>query len=420
MKQNFTFLLLLLCSVFATAQNIAVQVPASNVRLLKTFQLTTPSAPGPILNSVTANSLYSDVTNFTGQGFANGGATLASGTTSTYMVADDITMVTNSTYIINQFRFSVANFNSAAVAARAKVRLYISSGTGAPSTLLAAYDFNPIAFPASAINVFSFSLPTPLNLTQKQIWAGISFDDNGGSTGATLAQLNLLGQGIFAPVDQGSSQDLFFETSDAGTFTTNNPAGSYYSFNGNPTADYGWEFVSSTPLPVTLTNFIGTKNGKTNLLTWVTEQETNSSQFLIERSSDANNYKQIGSIAAAGNSSNPLDYTFTDALPSEGINYYRLKLLDKDGIFSYSKTVILSSTQTSIGIFPNPVTDVVNIYLNNTALLQSKVNMYDENGKLVQSILLTDNQQKINVQKLSKGMYTLTFVDGSAQHFIKE
>jgi hypothetical protein len=78
-------------------------------------------------------------------------------------------------------------------------------------------------------------------------FAGVYFDDNGGTTGATAAQLNLLGQGVFAPPTVGSSQDSFFQTTGAGGGA--NPAGSFANFGGNPTADFGWAFSGTLATP---------------------------------------------------------------------------------------------------------------------------------------------------------------------------
>lgn len=85
--------------------------------------------------------------------------------------------------------------------------------------------------------------------------AGFTFDNVGTTTGATDTELGDFGQGLFAPVDLGSSTDTLFETTAAGSFfPTSNPAGETATFGGSPVANMGWELVVGT-LPVELTGF---------------------------------------------------------------------------------------------------------------------------------------------------------------------
>jgi len=89
-------------------------------------------------------------------------------------------------------------------------------------------------------------------------------------------------------------------------------------------------------LPVTLTGFEVSRQGNLAMLQWQTAQEQNSRDFTIERSADGLSYTSIGNVQATGNSSGPRDYSFTDAAPLNGKNYYRLKQFDLDGHFTYS------------------------------------------------------------------------------------
>ncbi len=141
--------------------------------------------------------VYSDTTTFSGFAFSNGGAALSGTNTTTKLVADDITMAPGfgPQYSVNQFTFSVANLNSTAVSARPLVRFYNNNGTsGGPGTFITGFNFNPISFAASAVQLFTFSQANMFTLPSSgTLWAGMSFDNNAGTTGATLAQLNNLG-----------------------------------------------------------------------------------------------------------------------------------------------------------------------------------------------------------------------------------
>ena len=95
-------------------------------------------------------------------------------------------------------------------------------------------------------------------------------------------------------------------------------------------------YITAPPLPVKLISFTGTLlDGKTNL-NWKTGSETNLGSFEIEKSIDGNNWVAIGTVSAKGTAS---EYALTDATPVNGTNYYRLKMMDKDGAYEYSKVV---------------------------------------------------------------------------------
>ena len=206
-------------------------------------------------NSVfaTADPVFYNNTTTRTAAAANGGATTTAGNTITKLIADDINLAGSQPVNITGFSFSVANFNAVAVSARPLVRFYFSDGVGGgPGTLLSGANFAPISFPASQVNVLSASLTAanqfvvPANTF---FWAGITFDNNSGATGATVAQLNNFGQGIYNPPTVGASQDVFFQSTNAGSFASSNPAGSFFSFGGSPAANFGWRFTGTAVTP---------------------------------------------------------------------------------------------------------------------------------------------------------------------------
>lgn len=121
------------------------------------------------------------------------------------------------------------------------------------------------------------------------------------------------------------------------------------------------------PIPVNFLYFNAQKQGETaSLLNWKTSQEINSAHFDVERSTDAVNFYFIGRTTAAGNSPVPVDYYFTDQAPENGLNYYRLKQVDKDGRFIYTPSRLVRFDITDAGnvkYFPNPTNGILNIEL---------------------------------------------------------
>ncbi|WP_181306784.1 T9SS type A sorting domain-containing protein [Rufibacter sp. XAAS-G3-1] len=114
-------------------------------------------------------------------------------------------------------------------------------------------------------------------------------------------------------------------------------------------------------LPVTLTSFDGASRSGSVELAWSTASEINNDRFEIERSADGKSFKKVGEVKGNGNSSVMLDYTYTDRSAASGTVYYRLKQVDFDSKFEYSKVIAVSHSATassaSMSVYPNPVED---------------------------------------------------------------
>ena len=196
--------------------------------------------------------MYSNLGTFQNQSFAAGGATQQVLNTITRMAADDLNLVGTPPYSVNGFRFMVTNLNAVDVSASPLVRFYRTNGAGGgPGTLIEARTYNPIVFHAGVVGTIktssTFVLPTA------SIWAGITFDNNSGTTGATAAQLDNLALGIFSPPELGSSLDQYFVTTAAGSFASGDPVGTITNFGGTPPADFGWEILTAQDVDLSIT-----------------------------------------------------------------------------------------------------------------------------------------------------------------------
>lgn len=101
-------------------------------------------------------------------------------------------------------------------------------------------------------------------------------------------------------------------------------------------------------LPVELIGFHGKRSGLYNELEWVTASEKNADYFNVERSLDGKTFTKVGKVQAAGNSNTLKTYTFKDI--AEGVVYYRLRQIDFDGAFEYSKVIAVNSLGGEIPI----------------------------------------------------------------------
>jgi hypothetical protein len=126
-------------------------------------------------------------------------------------------------------------------------------------------------------------------------------------------------------------------------------------------------FGQSVTLPVVLVQFIANREDDGSvLLNWSTSQEQNSSYYDVERSGDQTAWTKIGSVKAKGYSSTTTNYNFSDKLPLDGGGYYRLKMVDLDGKYKYSKTVAVNSPSNSqaLVVYSNPFSDQIRLKIN--------------------------------------------------------
>jgi GH18 family chitinase len=116
----------------------------------------------------------------------------------------------------------------------------------------------------------------------------------------------------------------------------------------------------SCTAPVDLVSFVGTAGELGNELSWSTAMEINNDRFEIEKSTDGDTYAMIGTVNGVGNSNTLLNYHFTDVFNATEKSYYRLHQFDKDGKYTYSKTVVvysLAKRELNIQSSPNPFKD---------------------------------------------------------------
>jgi hypothetical protein len=194
--------------------------------------------------------------------------------------------------------------------------------------------------------------------------------------------------------------------------------GMYWSVTFDVTGFSGFYVHSNnynTPLPILVNYLNGHKQAGKHLLDWkVTCVSTPRAAMTLERSSDGRNYSGIYTITAdAVRCSQPFDYT--DADPLNGMNYYRLKIVDADGKITYSTTVALLNASKGfdiISIAPNPVVND-NFKLNVTSANASKmdISIFDMQGRLVNrqsvSLIAGFNNLPVNVSNLASGTYTI-------------
>ncbi|MEQ1553673.1 MAG: T9SS type A sorting domain-containing protein [Ferruginibacter sp.] len=162
------------------------------------------------------------------------------------------------------------------------------------------------------------------------------------------------------------------------------------------------------PLPIILEEFAAIKNNCTANLVWKTSSEINSDKFEVEVLTKANtDFATIGSVIASGASSSSKNYQFSYAMQADVVYYFRLKMIKKDGTFTYSKIAPLSceNRKSEISVYPNPTPNTITI--EGLAKGKNIVTLYTNQGRLVTSLTTSKVKDVIDMTTLASGTYML-------------
>jgi hypothetical protein len=168
--------------------------------------------------------------------------------------------------------------------------------------------------------------------------------------------------------------------------------------------------IPNNPLPVTLVNFKGHLAQAYVLLNWQTVSEANTAHFEVERSRDGIRFAPVAVVQAKGNTSEVQLYQARDTNPFNGLSYYRLKMVDADGRFEYSKIISISAYSGNAGntvLYPNP-NEGRQLFVASTDPATRLVAVYDLVGRkvLYQETNLGGAKWEVKFnQGLKPGMY---------------
>ncbi|MCU0334542.1 MAG: T9SS type A sorting domain-containing protein [Chitinophagaceae bacterium] len=171
-------------------------------------------------------------------------------------------------------------------------------------------------------------------------------------------------------------------------------------------------------LPIVLSKFEGRASDEGHLLWWETQSEQNNRGFELQRSANGNSFSTISFIPANtsnGNSTTRQRYNYLDRAPLDGISYYRLRQVDRDGRSSFSPTILLRtgrSSRLSISmLYPNPALQQTGLSVVSPVADVLKLTVYDANGRAVlqetRRIAQGSTNLSLDLQRLGKGTYRL-------------
>ncbi|QRR00819.1 T9SS type A sorting domain-containing protein [Dyadobacter sandarakinus] len=246
-----------------------------------------------------------------------------------------------------------------------------------------------------------------------------------GTTDYWIVKISELGNKEWDKTIGGNRSDqltYIHQTTDGGFFLTgrsgSNASGDKTEDNrtGNEFSSDGWviKLASENPLPVNLTSFVVEKEFTSTMLSWTTTSETNNDHFEVQYSTDAKAWNLLAMINAAEESTKSKTYQFTHVNPANGDNFYRLKMVDTDGTFTYSKKEHLKFNQgISVSVYPNPVTETIHLQAADWSKVKG-LQILNNQGKALYS---SGNKpsQDINARSLEPGLYFIkvTLSDGT-------
>ena len=194
-----------------------------------------------------------------------------------------------------------------------------------------------------------------------------------------------------------------------------NKAAIYFDYNSPVITNTAvTKIKNESTLPLKLISFKGNKNSDGNIhLYWSTANEMNTKTFVIEQSSNSREFAAIGNVKANGYGNN--NYSFDVTNPVKVDLFFRLKMIDIDGVFSYSPIVLIKDKISNAGfvLVENPVKKEMVLASIATSLKNTEAILVNNLGVVVKRFIIRSAMHTVVVDDLTNGVYYLKTVVGS-------
>lgn len=170
--------------------------------------------------------------------------------------------------------------------------------------------------------------------------------------------------------------------------------------------------LTNSPLPVDLISFTASKSEFSVELKWSTASEVNNSHFEIYKSTDIENFEQIGTVYGKGNSQVIAEYQFIDR-NLKGAQFYRLKQVDYDGQFEYSDIISVKGEESNREILSQTADKLI---VKST--LQTRIIITTQSGQVLADLDATENRT-INKNDYPNGMFIIQAINAEGMQTIK-
>ncbi len=250
--------------------------------------------------------------------------------------------------------------------------------------------------------------------------------EDGSSSGSNIDNLNDLVVAHWNSTNsewESYGQDNTTGSTTSGSITVNSVS------NFSPFT-FGSTSGNDNPLPVELLHFHAETDQDHVDINWVTASETNNSHFIVQKRV-GEKWEKIGKIEGNGTTIAEHTYHFEDLEFKPGItHYYRIKQVDFDGSYEYSEVRSVRAEEdqfNSVALYPNPVSDALNLKIRAKASQTMQVRILNLYGKVVYQdeirVRQGENQQELPLKQLDPAQYFIE-IRGSEKvqqkRFIKE
>ncbi len=201
--------------------------------------------------------------------------------------------------------------------------------------------------------------------------------------------------------------------------SVNNKASIYFDYNTPVVTNTAVTNIKVQAFPLKLLSFKGNRLSQGNVyLYWQTANEENTKSFDVEQSLNGRSFEKIGEVKAFGNGNH--NYTYTTDKVVTGNVYFRLKMIDKDGKFTYAPIVLIKAgdVKGSFVLGANPVNEKLVINAINPSLINTEATLINSSGVVVKRFVLNGASQTVGVGNLPAGPYYLRTQQGSEKVMI--
>ena len=209
----------------------------------------------------------------------------------------------------------------------------------------------------------------------------------------------------------GATWGTLIDAADALTSTDNNTL--TFSTNNNITNFSQFTITNNAALPIELLDFKAVLSHQKVEISWQVADEKDVNHYIVERSFDGKTFELLSKQAKG-------IFQTIDRTPQYGVNYYRLKVVENDGRYSYApiRSVDLEQKQkTAFKIYPNPTADVLNIQFNAERSQVVDFELINAIGQIVHAFRIDskmgDNYLYLSTGFFPAGLYSLRIQQGN-------
>jgi hypothetical protein len=221
--------------------------------------------------------------------------------------------------------------------------------------------------------------------------------------------------GLFLPFPSSYDPQVTFTSHTSNGSSNTLMSGLNYNLSGDfvdPTLSQV-NAIANCALPIELLEFSVNEDQGNALLSWTTGTELNNDYFLVKRSRDGLLFETLGRVQGSGNSSSSLQYSFSDTDVQEGLSYYQLEQVDRNGATSLSEILAYTkSTPNTIRVFPNPTSGAFTVSGDIAVKSAVEIQVQDFTGRILAHYNLMESPgalaKAFDIGDYPAGIYSVT------------